>query len=247
MAKIHRLYNPPPGVWPSPPPPPGSNVWPEGGYPPCPPSFPPCPPPGCGSSIAKAESCYNQTQQLNSFLTQVVGDLLTSNPSLIADALEANPDVLAEIIASSPVSGPILGVTNGSVAQPGQVGEVAGLAATGSTPAATPPAPTVINLSVGVLQPGDWMLFGFVNLDESAAATGTYIFAQLLNGGTNLAAISFGYAPPGEGTIGFNAGLPAAHLSVAVPTLLTGLIQVAGQAAAVPINWQFGVFAQRIR
>lgn len=177
-----QCWQPPPSVWPPQlPPGPGLPPWPFPPFgphpphhcapcppPPCPP--PPCPPlkpPGCADQIAKANQCWDQTQQLVDFLTQVIEDIFAQNPGIIPPP------------PASGGSGPLLGVTDGSKAAPGIVGEV--IVLTTQIPYAAYPAITEPVVTLGVITPGDWDMFASMEFAGGAAgAIGGASFA--LNG-----------------------------------------------------------------
>lgn len=121
---------------PAPAPAPASPYWPM------PQVTPGCCPPGGMSSLMQ---CYCDIQSATAFIT-----------AIMIDAINNNPAVIEAIIAGIEKSGsnlPLLGVTNGSYAQPGQVGEfVDFFAAVPFTTAANQSVTT----TMGILQPGDW-------------------------------------------------------------------------------------------
>lgn len=101
-----------------------------------------CCPPGGMDGLIK---CYCDIQAATAFIT-----------AIMIDAINNNPAVTEAIIAAIEKSGsslPLIGVTNGAAAQPGQVGEFIDMrgtmafAATGTTNG---------TITMGVLQPGDW-------------------------------------------------------------------------------------------
>ena len=105
--------------------------------------LPGCCPPGGMDALMK---CYCDIQQTLAFMSKIMVDLMTHDPA-----------VQAAMIAGIQQSGsnlPLIGVTNGTDAQPGQVGEWVQFAATvayaGSGSAVT------TSTSMGVLNPGDW-------------------------------------------------------------------------------------------
>lgn len=102
-----------------------------------------CCPPGGMSALMQ---CYCDLQQASAFIGQVMLDQINNNPAIIQA-------IIAGIEASGS-SLPTLGVTNGSAAQPGQVGEYQRLIVEGSYPTGT----NTQVLNAGVLQPGDWLL-----------------------------------------------------------------------------------------
>ena len=101
--------------------------------------------PSCFSSIAKADACWDQSQALYNLVSKVVMDIFQTNPGIIPTP---PPGV---------GSGHILGVTDGSNAAPGQVGEFIQ-----STTAVNYPAGVLTQLVISslVVPPGDWDIYG---------------------------------------------------------------------------------------
>lgn len=98
--------------------------------------WPPCPPPGpWPAGLYRFNECFDQVQQLEAFLSQVIRNMLAEDPSLIA------------------VGQPIVGVTNGTDAQPGMVGEFKQMVANFSW---TANANFSSLISPGSLPAGDW-------------------------------------------------------------------------------------------
>jgi hypothetical protein len=137
------------GPCPPPPCPPCSpQAWPPIWPPPqnwCPPPCPPPQPPSCFSGVSKANQCWDNSQALYDLVTQVVEDIFAKNPGIIPPP---NPTA---------GSGPILGVTNGSTAAPGEVGEL--LQTVVQIPYAAYPTITEPIISTLVVPPGDWDLW----------------------------------------------------------------------------------------
>lgn len=108
---------------------------------------PPCPPtpPSCFSAIAKADACWDQSKAMYEFLSKVITDIFKCNPELIPSP------------PPSAGSGPITGVTDGSNAAAGEVGEYIG--AITQISFAAYPQRTQTTVSPLVVQPGDWDLW----------------------------------------------------------------------------------------
>lgn len=102
-----------------------------------------CCPPGGMDALMK---CYCDIQQASAFIGQIMIDQINNNPAVIAAIIAA--------LEKSGSSVPLLGVTNGSNAQPGQVGEF--ISATGSFPYTAYSSTTSVTLTPIVVQPGDW-------------------------------------------------------------------------------------------
>ena len=110
--------------------PPGPWRPPTGVWPPCPPG-PPGPWPG---GLFRLEQCWDDVKATKDFLKRIIDELIAEDPSLIG---------LAQ---------PIIGVTDGSDAQPGQVGEYVRFQAGVTVPAIS----QTTQVTLGVLPPGDW-------------------------------------------------------------------------------------------
>lgn len=115
--------------------------------PPWPPGYWPMPSgvmPGCAPPSGGLMDCYWSVQQATAFIS-----------AIMIDAINNNPAVTQAIIAAIEASGstlPLLGVTNGAEAQPGQVGELVWLTATVNYTAAFQNQ----TITLGIIQPGDW-------------------------------------------------------------------------------------------
>jgi hypothetical protein len=135
-------------------------IWPA---PPAPPMPPPsgCAPPSCFDWISKANSCWDQSQQLTDFLTNVIEDIFQQNPGIIPPP------------PPSAGTGPIIGVTDGSDAAPGEVGEF--VTAFTSFNFAAYPTDTAGSVSVLVVQPGDWDLRVFTNFSTAIGGVAVYL------------------------------------------------------------------------
>lgn len=121
--------------WPGPPGPPGSRP-PPGAWPPCPPGPGPWPrPPDFFSALYWLNAAYDDVTATKAFLRKLIADMFADDPTMI------------------PGMG-VAGVTDGSAAQPGQVGEFVVLAQTLTALAAQNQQPQTHVL--GTLPPGDW-------------------------------------------------------------------------------------------
>lgn len=89
-------------------------------------------------------SCYDDVRLAEAFLSKVMIGLIENNPAVTQAMINA--------IQKAGSSVPLIGVTDGSNAQPGQVGEWIQLSANFAIPIAS----QTLLLSLGVLQPGDW-------------------------------------------------------------------------------------------
>lgn len=128
------------------PPGPGPGPWPPGwrppggAWPPCPPGPGPMPP-DIFSALFWLSRAYDDVRATKAFLRKLIADLLADDPNLFGQGR------------------PIIGVTDGSDAQPGQVGEFVRMNATFPCPATS----FAQVQSLGVLQPGDWDCWMWVN------------------------------------------------------------------------------------
>lgn len=233
-------------IWPAPQPPP----WPPQPCPPgctCPQCCPPVHcgprpmPPSCFSAVAKAQACYSQSQALTALITQIINDIFTNNPGIIP-----TPPPTAQ-------PGPLLGVTDGSVAAPGVVGEILRSVVTGTANTGGGSGIAAqTSFAAITLTPGDWNIQSNVSLVELAANT---FFTQwdysVKDGTTSVADVSFlgtwGTATNG-GLIGGNFPTPAFAISTAAPKLLTGNINLFGTfAAGTACSFTATTTARRLR
>jgi hypothetical protein len=206
---------------------------------PCPPQFPPCPPPGscappqCTDWLAKIESCWDQSQDLEALLTKIITQIFTDDPSIIPPA------------PPSAGSGPIIGVTDGSDAAPGEVGEYVTLAVNGVL-AANAGLATYQALT---LTPGDWDLWSYLDVDIPVGST--QFFQQLyFRLSANNVGVCFGDMggvwPAGSGFGGGIWPTNTGRVSVSAPVLIVAAVEVWGYAGAeadITIN----TFARRVR
>lgn len=212
-------------------------VW-AGGQPcppqPCPPPQQVCCPPSGFSAVAGAQACYNQSQSLYNLVSQVVSDIFAKNPGIIPQP------------PPSAGSGPIIGVTDGSSAAPGEVGEFA----TGSGTMAysgTASANVIGSISPLVLQPGDWDIGAYMTF-TSPVGGAYYILQPVPPGasnpmqawGTDVGAAGFGIEY--EVLVGASA-----RGSFSVPTLLAFYVVVGIDANANSGTAELVVSARRRR
>jgi len=114
-------------------------------------------PPSCFSELASLNACYDSIQMMEQILSKVITDLVTNNTAVQTAIVEA--------IAKSGSNVPLIGVTNGTDATPGQVGEWFFFTVNGSI---TGTAAQIAMQSV-TLQPGDWDIWA--SLDASVFVT----------------------------------------------------------------------------
>jgi len=144
---------PMPTNWPGPMFNPGARPWPQS--------------PSCFSELAGLNACYDSVQMMEQILAKVVCDLATNNAAFA--------QCLVEAIAKSGSNVPLIGVTNGADAQPGQVGEYVSFAS------ATINIPTAANsqtVTLGTLQPGDWDMWLTTTQLSQVHDMGLYLASQ---------------------------------------------------------------------
>lgn len=120
---------------------PASPYWPM------PQMMPVCCPPGGMDALMK---CYCDIQSATAFICAVMVDCINTNPAVTQAIIDA--------IAKSGSNVPLLGVTNGSAAQPGQVGEIVAFNQSQTVTVPTGGTGGSFLFNMGVLQPGSWYL-----------------------------------------------------------------------------------------
>jgi hypothetical protein len=105
---------------------------------------PPGTPPSCFSELAALNACYNSVQMMEAILAKVMTDLVTNN--------KAVQDAIVAAIVASGSNVPLIGVTDGSNAQPGQVGEFISNQLSVNIPAAI----QTIQVTALTIPAGDW-------------------------------------------------------------------------------------------
>lgn len=217
----------PPGPPPGPCPPPA--VWPPM------PTPPPCGPPSCTDYLAKIQQCWDQSQDLEALLKQIITDIFTNDPGIIPPP------------PPSAGTGPIIGVTDGSDAAPGEVGEFMFNSVSG-----------VIAQNAGLatyqaltLTPGDWDVWGY--LDVAIPVGSTQFFQQLyfrLSYGSPPIGIGWGdmggVFPSGAGFAGGVWPTNVGRVSSAAPQLVVASVETWGYTGAeadITIN----TYARRVR
>lgn len=161
--------------------------------------------PSCGGGMGNLMQCYCDVQAAQAFICQ-----------MMINCVQTNPAVTAAIIAAIEASGsslPLLGVTNGSAAQPGQVGEFINLSTAVSFPVTASYAQPV---TLGVLQPGDWNCWAY--LGQSVLTTGSYMTLNPVPAGfSNVLAQELAGPGLAEATV---LVAPACEALISVPTLI---------------------------
>lgn len=152
--------------------PPMTAPWPMSSYPAgC------CPPGGMDALL----QCYCDVQAATAFISKVVQDLAANDPAF--------QQALVDAIATSGSNIPLIGVTNGADAQPGQVGEWIDYGLAVSYTAATQSQP----VTMGTLPPGDWDIWASCNL-EPGNTGGSFILNPVPAGFTALGLQTIGAA-----------------------------------------------------
>lgn len=162
-----------------------------------------CCPPGGMDALMK---CYCDIQQASAFIGQVMLDQINNNPAIIA-----------AIIAGIEKSGsnlPLVGVTNGSQAQPGQVGEFVLFSQNVNFTAA---AQTQI-LSMGVLQPGDWDVWQYAYFSQVFTSASMILSPQPAGFSFDLFANTGSVDPTNFEAMSLVS--TTAQASISVPTLM---------------------------
>lgn len=172
-----------------------------------------CPPPG--SCWPVLGGCWDLSQEAIDAITKILKSILQNNPGLIPP---------------STVVGPIVGVTDGSDAGPGEVGEF--VTTDGFTNYAAYPAATVGNISLIVMQPGDWDMWISAIFTTDVGGAFFQLPAPLPVGVSNsmvgytALAASVGSQAGGTGVEGVVVIGQYARGSFAVPTLLAFVTRV---------------------
>lgn len=171
-----------------------------------------CCPPGDMSSLLQ---CYCDVQAATAFISKVVTDLAANDPAF--------QKALVDGIAASGSNLPLLGVTNGSDAQPGQVGEYI----QSNVNVSYTTAMQTQNVTMGVLQPGDWDCWQFCEC--TTFMTGVqFILAPVPVGFSNTMQ---GAAVDSNGQVGTVVNGSAARATLSVPTLVVFSLVTNGEGA----------------
>jgi hypothetical protein len=213
-------------------------------YPPCPPPTMPCPPPpcpppaggypppSCDSWVSAMQTCWNSSEAFEDFITQVITDIFQDNPGIIPPATPA---------------GPIVGVTDGSDAAPGEVGEFITMQINGTVASAggiqTFPAMT--------LQPGDWNCQAALDIILEPPYT-MQAFQQLwfrlaLNGIPICVGDMGGvWTGPDQGFVGGVWPTTIGRVSSATPSALVAQVEFWGQSTELA-DFTITASARRVR
>lgn len=192
-----------------------TGTWPSNPGDPCNPGCAPAPP-SCFSAVAKADACWDQSQALYNLVYKVVADVLQQNPGLVPPP------------PPSAGSGPIRGVTDGSNANPGDVGEYIELSQNVNVPA----TPTQIPVSIGVLQPGDWDCFLWVIYNAPVTSGEFWLNPQPPGFSNAMYTFSFTGTAFDPAWMTVQSSLGRANLTAPTLVAITLMSNYAGNAAA---------------
>lgn len=164
---------------------------------------PGCCPPGGMDALLK---CYCDVQAATAFICSVMVQCVQTNPAVV--------DAIIAAITASGSNVPLVGVTDGSNAQPGQVGEWVSVEVDNIPVVAD--AATTTQVNFGVLQPGDWDCY--VGFSDFASSPGNLFGLSPSTGfSNNMRGISLVGA--GSSQANTIVGFPARG-SFSVPTLV---------------------------
>lgn len=191
---------------------------------------PGCCPPGGMDALMK---CYCDIQAATQFICTVMVDCINTNPA-VAEAMIA-------AIEKSGSSLPLVGVTNGQAAQPGQVGEFIQFSSTQSinVPAG---GEQTFNLPMGVLQPGDWDVESYIQVQSQVTLVSFGLQPAVPGFSSNVGG---SLVLPGSGAWQYIRGEPAQGL-ISVPSLLAFTVSMGGPAGTTG-QFEFYVVCRRMR
>lgn len=164
--------------------------------------------------MADLNKCYWEIQQAQAFLSAMIVDLMNNDPNVQAATVAA--------LLKSGVPVPTIGVTNGVAAPAGQVGEVVQLAAA-NLPYASVYATQ--NIGLGILQPGDWMIWLWADTFTTAAPIVTGVIIPLPAG---VSPVTLAGAGPAQMTAVVSN---PAQANISVATSIMAQLGVQGAAA----------------
>lgn len=160
--------------------------------------------PGCGPPSNSLMDCYWSVQSATAFISAIMIDAINNNPAVaqaIISAIEESGSTL-----------PLIGVTNGTDAQPGQVGEFVHFTSASLT---IPTAANSQTVNFGVLQPGDWDCWAYTSQLASVHDIGIGLTVQPPGFSNPM----FAFAGSATGEI-VTVVAPMARALLAVPTLV---------------------------
>jgi hypothetical protein len=208
---------PMPTNWPGPMFNPAGRSWPQ--------------PPSCFSELAALNACYDSVQMMEQILSKVITDLVQTNTAV--------QQAIVEAIAASGSNVPLIGVTNGSDAQPGQVGQ---WQETDQTGAITGALAQTVTTSI-TLPAGDWDLWGLLT-SSTIVTDAQFRVPQPLPAGMSGDLYSY-IAVPG----GAEISVPSTTVRVltAVPVLIPFTLIFNTISAGTAGTYEFATKARRVR
>lgn len=170
-----------------------------------------CPPGGMDALL----QCYCDIQAAKNFIGAIVLDLMKTDPAFAEAMVQAFADTGAAL--------PLTGVTNGVAAQPGQVGEFVEFEKNVSFPVTQG---FTQNVSMGVLEPGDWLAWAFVG--QSVASNGmSYTLNPVPAGFSNNLSQQIAGTVTGLATV---LDAPPVQALISVPSLINFSLTTNGDA-----------------
>jgi hypothetical protein len=194
-------------------------------------------PPSCFSELAKLNQCYNEVQMMEYILSKIMIDLIQNNSAVI--------DAIIAEIQKSGSSVPIIGITNGQPAQPGQVGEYIQQYATGATSGAIN---QTFNIPGLIVQPGDWDMMASAFVDGWPTGIEIWINPTSAGMSNNMQAVT-GIAPTQADSGGgfLTIVSPRAQGLFSVPTLIPWTLIVNLLGAGIVGAYSFLFSLRRMR
>ena len=186
----------------------------------CPPPCPPCPPPW--SSV---QQCWDMTSEFDKFLQQAIQRLINQG-----------------MMPATPVTGPIVGVVDGSEAGVGEVGEF--LSGTASATVTVPGTGTNFQVTPLLVPPGDWDLQGFCSLPSTDLAGAWFSPNPAIPAMKGVLYASY-FASGSETDITLVSS--NAQLSTSAPVMLSFNLGIMASVTSASITYNFSVFARRTR
>lgn len=186
-----------------------------------------CPPGGMDALL----QCYCDVQSATAFISKVVQDLAANDPAFQQSLVDA--------IVASGSNVPLIGVTNGAPAQPGQVGEWVNIDVTFSITAAA----QTQSVTVGVLQPGDWDIWYDIGFTVPVVSVVAFLSPQPVGVAGNMATTIYSGTPGQDITL---ESVPTQAL-LSVPTLIVFSVQTNNVAAGAAGSGTLVFAARRVR
>jgi len=193
---------------------------------------PPPQPPSCFSELARLGQCYDDVQQMKKILGKVITDLLKNDPTITQSIIDS--------IQQSGTSVPLLGVTDGSSAQPGQVGEI--IQGSATNVAFNPGG--VSYVAPLTLPPGDWNVQALMEVGSNAPSDFAGAIFQSSEASPSIGWFILGGALTEAGST--SAWFPSnvCPWSTATPTLISFGVTYIGTSTGEFNMW---CYARRVR